>query len=232
MVWPAIIGAAASLAGSALTNRSNRGISSRTNAFQARQAQINRDFQERMSNSAVQRRMLDMRKAGINPILAGKYDATSPAGAPLSGGTAIPAVNELGNAVTSARQSAQASTQIKQAKVQMKNVQAQTKLVNEKTKGEALVNKIKAASGSAADTVAPFLQDSASGAKNLNQLFDKFRQNLGSNIYELLNNWRERELHSGKTPTQSQIKEWKKGKINHKRIRRDRHWLMHDKKGK
>lgn len=107
---PAAISAAGAIGGALMGNRSN-----------AREAQKNRDFQERMSSTALTRARNDMMNAGINPAqLANVGGASTPGGA-----VASMSANPLEGGVSNARETLAAMENIKLVREQRKTTESQ-----------------------------------------------------------------------------------------------------------
>lgn len=115
-VLSSIIGGGFQYYGAKRQNEMNRKINREQMAFQQASNREQMDFQERMSNTAYQRTVADMRAAGINPMLAVFQGGASAPGGASSAGAGTPAVNEFGGAISTALQARQISAAIEQTK--------------------------------------------------------------------------------------------------------------------
>ena len=163
---PAVITAAATLAGSHMRNKAAKAASARQMAFQ-----------QEMSNTSYQRGMEDMKKAGLNPILAGKMG-----GASTPTGSTYNPENVATNAVNSYLQTKQNEANVEFTNANTAKVQAETNVI--KDTNNSLLGKNTEYVKDQFEKVGQFLyENTAEGFREFKKYMDKNYKGILSDYF-------------------------------------------------
>lgn len=145
--WPAVA-AAVGLVGSIYGSKQSAKGQAQANETNVQLARENRSWEEQMSNTEVQRRVNDLKAAGLNPMLAYQGQASTPSVSAPTVQNEKESYKNFGRDATSAVGQAMQATQLKAQMANLDantaNAQAQTALTQEMAKQAAYDTAIKA----------------------------------------------------------------------------------------
>lgn len=142
MSWEAIGAIAGPVLGSILGNEAASGHSSVSREWQGDQERSAREFSERMSSTAHQREITDLKAAGLNPILSAMGSGASSPGGSAPAGSTAPTENIFQGMSANILAMKQMKQDLQKQVKEIEAIDAQVKNVNEATEKTKVEKKL------------------------------------------------------------------------------------------